>query len=316
MVINQRKVAIIGTGHVGSHCAFSLVTQGACDSLLLIDVDKKKAEGHAVDLSDALSYLPQNIKINHGELEDCKDADVVVISVGPLIDDNENRLDSLDVTSKIVKSIVKPVVDSGFNGFFIVISNPVDIITYYVWKLSGFSKNRVIGTGTTLDSSRLRRILSVETGIDPKSIQGYTMGEHGDSQMVPWSHVYIGGKPLLELIREKKDTYGNIDLDGVLTKVVKRGWDIVLGKGCTEFGIGTSLTEIVKTIFHDDKKILPVSVLLEGEYGQHDVYASVPTILGKNGVDGIVSINLTSEEKEKFNESCCVLKEHINKINY
>lgn len=210
-------------------------------------------------------------------------------------------------------TIIEPIMKSGFDGIIVVISNPVDVVANYILEKTKLPKNRVFGTGTTLDSSRLRRILSHETGIDAKSIQGYTMGEHGDSQMVPWSHVSLGGKPIFDLIKEKPKTFGNLDLDDIEKRAAFAAYEIIAGKGCTEFGIGVGLTEIVKTILHNERKILPATTLLNGEYGQTDVFASVPVIMSKDGIEEIIEINLTNNEKEKFNNSCNIIRSYIEK---
>ena len=315
MSIKTRKIVIVGSGNVGSHCAFSLAIQGICDEIVMIDKIDKKANAEAVDLSDTVSYLPHYVKSKKGTFKDCEDADIVVVSLGIPPEDNKSRLDYLEDTIKEVNTIIDPILESGFNGIFIVISNPVDVIAHYIWKKTGFPRNKVFGTGTTLDSSRLRRILSDETGIDQKSIQAYCMGEHGDSQMVPWSHVYFGGKPLFDLMKEKPETYGKLDLDELSSRTANAAYEIIAGKGCTEFGIGVGLSEIVKAILHDEKRILPASTLLEGQYGEENVFASVPVILGKNGVEEVVEINLTEKEKSQFNHTCGVLKEYIEKAN-
>lgn len=315
MSIKTRKIVIVGSGNVGSHCAFSLAIQGICDEIVMIDKIEKKANAEAVDLSDTVSYLPHYVKSKKGTFKDCEDADIVVVSLGIPPEDNKSRLDYLEDTIKEVNTIVDPILESGFNGIFIVISNPVDVIAHYIWKKTGFPSNKVFGTGTTLDSSRLRRILSDETGIDQKSIQAYCMGEHGDSQMVPWSHVYFGGKPLFDLMKEKPETYGKLNLDELASRTANAAYEIISGKGCTEFGIGVGLSEIVKAILHDEKRILPASTLLEGQYGEENVFASVPVILGKNGVEEVVEINLTEKEKSQFNHTCGILKEYIEKAN-
>lgn len=315
MSIKTRKIVIVGSGNVGSHCAFSLAIQGICDEIVMIDKIEKKANAEAVDLSDTVSYLPHYVKSKKGTFKDCEDADIVVVSLGIPPEDNKSRLDYLEDTIKEVNTIIDPILESGFNGIFIVISNPVDVIAHYIWKKTGFPRNKVFGTGTTLDSSRLRRILSDETGIDQKSIQAYCMGEHGDSQMVPWSHVYFGGKPLFDLMKEKPETYGKLNLDELTNRTANAAYEIIAGKGCTEFGIGVGLSEIVKAILHDEKRILPASTLLEGQYGQENVFASVPVILGKNGVEEVVEINLTEKEKSQFNHTCGILKEYIEKAN-
>ena len=315
MSIKTRKIVIVGSGNVGSHCAFSLAIQGICDEIVMIDKIENKANAEAVDLSDTVSYLPHYVKSKKGTFKDCKDADIVVVSLGIPPEDNKSRLDYLEDTIKEVNTIIDPILESGFDGIFIVISNPVDVIAHYIWKKTGFPKNKVFGTGTTLDSSRLRRILSDETGIDQKSIQAYCMGEHGDSQMVPWSHVYFGGKPLFDLMKEKPETYGKLNLDELASRTANAAYEIISGKGCTEFGIGVGLSEIVKAILHDEKRILPASTLLEGQYGEENVFASVPVILGKNGVEEVVEISLTEKEKSQFNHTCGILKEYIEKAN-
>lgn len=315
MSIKTRKVVIVGTGNVGSHCAFSLAIQGVCDEIVFIDKNETKANAEAVDLSDTISYLPHYVESRKGSFNDCSDADIIVVSLGVPPAPDKSRLDFLEGTIKEVDTIIDPILDSGFNGIFVVISNPVDVVSHYILEKTKFPKNKVFGTGTTLDSSRLRRILSKETGIDPKSIQAYSMGEHGDSQMVPWSHVYLGGKPILDLIKEKPDTFGQLDLEDITKRAAFAAYEIIAGKGCTEFGIGVGLTEIVKTILHNERKILPATTLLEGEYGQTDVFASVPVVMTKDGIEEIVEINLTEDEKEKFDNSCKIIKRYIGKVN-
>lgn len=313
MSIKTRKVVIVGSGNVGSHCAFSLAVQGVCDEIIMIDKIEKKANAEAVDLSDTVSYLPHYVTSRKGTFEDCSDADIIVVSLGVPPEPNKSRLDFLEGTIREVDTIIEPIMKSGFDGIIVVISNPVDVVANYILEKTKLPKNRVFGTGTTLDSSRLRRILSHETGIDAKSIQGYTMGEHGDSQMVPWSHVYLGGKPIFDLIKEKPKTFGNLDLDDIEKRAAFAAYEIIAGKGCTEFGIGVGLTEIVKTILHNERKILPATTLLNDEYGQTDVFASVPVIMSKDGIEEIIEINLTDNEKEKFNNSCNIIRSYIEK---
>ena len=313
MSIKTRKVVIVGSGNVGSHCAFSLAVQGVCDEIIMIDKIEKKANAEAVDLSDTVSYLPHYVTSRKGTFEDCSDADIIVVSLGVPPEPNKSRLDFLEGTIREVDTIIDPIMKSGFDGIIVVISNPVDVVANYILEKTKLPKNRVFGTGTTLDSSRLRRILSHETGIDAKSIQGYTMGEHGDSQMVPWSHVSLGGKPIFDLIKEKPKTFGNLDLDDIEKRAAFAAYEIIPGKGCTEFGIGVGLTEIVKTILHNERKILPATTLLNGEYRQTDVFASVPVIMSKDGIEEIIEINLTNNEKEKFNNSCNIIRSYIEK---
>ncbi|MFL0167537.1 L-lactate dehydrogenase [Candidatus Clostridium helianthi] len=310
MIIKTKKIGIIGIGHVGSHVASSIITQGVCDELVLIDIDKKKSESHAQDLSDTIVYMPHRVNVISGTYKDIIDADILVISASKPIF-KEDRLEELENNIEVIDEIVPHIKESGFSGIILSISNPCDIIAYYVKKQTGLN---VIGTGTALDSARLRCEISRRTGLDSKSIQAYCLGEHGDSQMVPWSTVTVNGKPLLELMKEKSETYGKINLKEIAFKTMKAGWSILLGKGSTEFGIGATTTEIIKAIFHNEKKVLPCSAMLNGSYGQADIYASVPCVIGKNGVEEIIEIHLTKEEQDDFVNSCSVIKRNIDKI--
>ncbi|SHE39495.1 L-lactate dehydrogenase [Clostridium fallax] len=314
MSVKARKVAIVGCGLVGSSCAYALVNQCVCEEILMIDINEEKAKGEALDLTQSVEYMPLRTKINVGTYKDCKDVDVVIITAGPPPKAGQTRLDTLEVSIKICDSIVNPIMESGFNGFFILVSNPVDIISYYVWKISGLPKQRVIGTGTAIDTVRLKNILSrYLNNIDTRSIQGFSLGEHGDSQMVPWSKITIAGKSFLSL-KEENPILSKLDLDSIVKETAKAGWEIYKRKGTTYYGIAGAAVGIIKSIFHDENKVIPVSTLLEGEYGQNDIYMGVPAIIGKNGVESIIDLDLKDEEKEKFNKSALILREYISKI--
>ena len=205
---------------------------------------------------------------------------------------------------------------SGFDGIFLIASNPVDIITYLVWKESGLPRNQVIGTGTSLDSSRLKTILSELIDVDPRSINGYALGEHGDSQFVAWSHVTIGGKPLLQIVEEHQERLGEVNLDEIADQVSKAGWEIYKRKGTTYYGIGSSLAGITRSIFNDDYSIVAVSAILNGEYGEKNICTGVPAIITRQGIHDIVELNLTQDEKEKFQKSNTILREYMAKIGY
>lgn len=309
--MKSRKIVIIGAGHVGSHCAYSLLMQGDCDEIILIDTDKEKASAHALDIADGALYGQHPAIIRVGDYNDCKDADIVVISAGVPRKPGQTRLDTMGDSIAVMKEIIEPLCTSGFDGILICISNPADIIADYMRKHTGFPANKVFSTGTSLDSARFKRTLAEMIGIDRRSIYGFSMGEHGDSQMIPFSHVTIGGKPLFQLMEEQPDTYGKLDLDYILKRTKLIGMDIVIGKGSTEFGIGSVLGNMVKAIYHDEHRIMPVSALLQGEYGQQGVYAGVPAIIGKNGVEGIIEICLTEKEIELFQKSCDMIRKHI-----
>lgn len=310
--MKTRSVGIIGVGHVGAHCAYSLAVQGIADELILVDTNEQKAISECQDLRDSVAYLPHRVEVKTGGYADLKDCDVVVISVG-VIAKSKNRLDELHVSVGMVNSFVKQVVDAGFDGIFINITNPCDIIARQVHKLSGFDKSRVFGTGTGLDSSRFKAVLARETGIDHKSLVAYTLGEHGDSQMAPWSHVTVNGKPLAELA--KKDKKYDVDKEAVLKEAIAGGWVTFAGKGCTEYGISSTLARLVHAVFHDEKVVMPCSTQLNGEYGQEDLFISTPCVIGKNGVEEVLELNLTEEEKAAFQHSCDVIRTNINYIN-
>ena len=304
MSISNRKVVIVGAGHVGSHVGYALISQSLADEIVYIDSDHAKAVAQAFDLTDATNYLPVRTKVTAGDYSDAKDAQIMIISAGPLPTGNQTRMDTLGQTISILKDVTKSIKESGFDGIIVNISNPADVITHYIQHMLNWAPERIFSTSTTLDSARLRRAIAQETGIDQKSITAYALGEHGESQMVAWSAVTIAGKPLSQWRDEYPDTFGKLDLDALADAGREGGWTILRGKGCTEFGIGASAAEVVRAIFYNENRVLSVSVLLDGQYGQHDVYASVPAIVGRDGIAHIIELHLTPEEQEKFDVSC------------
>ena len=314
MNITKRKVAIVGCGLVGSTTAFSLTTQGVCDEVMLIDINKERAYGEMLDLKDSIEYLNRNVKVYTGSYEECGDMDIIVITAGAPPKEGQSRLDTLELSAKICKSIVEPIMKSGFDGIFIVISNPVDIIAHYVYKLSGLPKNQVIGTGTAIDSARLQDYIAQLVKVDTRSVHAYSMGEHGDSQMVPWSTVTVGGKPFYDVIADNKEMVGEVDLDDLVYKTSQKGWEILKRKGTTYYGIATACVGVIKAILNDENRIIPVSTLLEGEYGERDVYAGVPVVLNRNGAYDVLEIHMTPGELARFKESVGVIREYTEKL--
>ena len=310
-MLNVRKVGIIGAGHVGSHCALSLILQGVADDLILVDVDEQKAKSQALDCMDTISFLPHRATIKAGTYEDMKDRDIIVISIGTIDNVSKDRLGELERSLKIVASFIPKVMASGFNGYFVVITNPVDIITHFIQQLSGLPYNRVIGTGTGLDSARLRRILSEELDIDAKSIQAFMLGEHGNSQVAALSCAYVNGKKLSEYIKERAHKFENIDFEAIEAKTAATGWDIYVGKQSTEFGIACTCTDIIRAIYHDEKKVMPCSAFLQGEYGARGFYAGVPVVIGKNGIEEIIELPINNKEREKLNKTFNIISHHI-----
>lgn len=310
-----RKIVIIGAGHVGSQCGFALLLRGEADELVFIDIDRKKAVCQALDLADATAWLSHRTVVRTGDYSDCRDADIVVLAIGVPRKPGQTRLDLFDDSLEAARSVVEGLSRSGFDGIFISITNPAEIVCDFIRKRLSIPKNKIFSTGTALDTARLRQVLSAELGIAPSSIQAFVLGEHGDSQMVPLSHVTVGGAALPALMRKKPDTFGKLDLQRILATVRQKGTDIIEGKGATEFGIGCTLSEIVSAIFHDRRSILPVSPLLEGEYGQYGIHAGVPCVIGKNGVEEIVELSLAPEEKALFDRSCDIIRSFIQKAD-
>lgn len=313
MTVNRSKVVIVGAGLVGSSTAFSLITQGICDEVMIIDINKNKARGEVMDLCHCVEYLNRNVRVLEGDYSDCNNADIVVITAGAPPKAGQTRLDTLELSAKIVKSIVEPIMASGFHGHFIVVSNPVDMIAHYVYQLSGLPKNQVIGTGTAMDSARLKHFIGELIHVDPRSVQAYTMGEHGDSQMCPWSHVTVGGKRFIDILEDNKE-YDKVDLDEIVSRVTRVGFDILEVKGTTCYGIATTVAGITKAILNDENKIIPVSTLLEGEYDESDVFCGVPVILNRSGVQDIVEVHMTEEELVKFKKSVALIREYTSKV--
>ena len=308
-LLKRRKIVLIGAGHVGSHAGYALAAQGLAEEIIFIDIDEKKAFSQALDIFDATVYLPHRVEVKSGTYNDIDNADIMVVCAGPLPNINQTRMDTLGATIEVMKDIVGKIKNTKFSGIIINISNPADVITHYLQNKLNYDPKRIISTSTTLDSARLRRAISEAINVDQKSIHAYALGEHGESQMVPWSAVTIAGKPLFELMKEK-DKYSKLDLKELADKGRRGGWDVLGGKGSTEFGIGTALAEVARAVLCDEHRVLPVSVYLNGEYGESDVYASVPAVLGRNGVEEIIELKMNDEEKKLFSQSCKVMKEN------
>jgi L-lactate dehydrogenase len=300
------KIALIGTGFVGSSYAFALLNQGIANELVLIDMNNEKADGDARDLNHGLAFASP-MKIHAGDYNDCKDADIVVITAGANQKRGETRLDLVGKNIKIFKGIVEQVMDSGFDGIFLVATNPVDILTYATWKFSGLPKERVIGSGTILDTARLRYLVGEHFDIDTRNIHAYIMGEHGDTEFPVWSHTTIGASHISELIDMNKDEVQK-DLNDIFVNVRDAAYQIIERKGATYYGIAMGLARITKAIFNDENSILTVSALLESEYDQKGIYIGVPAIINREGIRKVVELPLNENEKSRFNHSAQTLK--------
>lgn len=315
MKSDQRKVVLVGCGMVGMSYAYALLNQNLCDELVLIDLDKKRAEGEAMDLNHGLAFSGTSMKIYAGAYTDCNDADIVVICAGVAQKPGESRLALLQRNTAVFKSIVDPIVGSGFHGLFLVATNPVDIMTRVTCALSGFAPNRVLGTGTALDTARLRYLLGEYFQVDPRNIHAYVMGEHGDSEFVPWSQALLATKPVLELCKESPQTYCREDLDRIEQEVRTAAYKIIEAKKATYYGIGMALARITRAIFGNENSVLTVSARMSGAYEQLKVFAGAPCIVNRSGVQRVLALNLTPEELQAFHHSCETLDENYRGIN-
>lgn len=310
----SRKVVVVGTGLVGASIAYSMINQGIINELVLIDVNQEKAQGEALDLLDGVAWGQENVNVWSGGYEECKDADVVIITAGVNQKPGQTRLELVDINASIMKSIVKEVMASGFDGILVVASNPVDVLTYVAWKTSGLPSSRVIGTGTTLDTTRFRKELAAKLKIDPRSIHGYIIGEHGDSEVAVWSHTTVGGKPILEFI-VKNNRLNVEDLTVLADKVKNAAYEIIDRKQATYYGIGMSIARIVKAILNNEQSVLPVSAYLNGEYGEKDIFTGVPSVVNQSGVREIIELSIDANERKQFKTSVEKLRSVIQSVD-
>lgn len=311
-----KKVALVGTGFVGMSFAYALLNSGECDQLVLIDINSEKAKGEAMDLNHGLPFAKRNMLIYAGEYSDCHDADIVVIAAGVAQKEGEDRISLLKRNYEVFKSIIEPVVQSGFDGIFLVATNPVDIMTKITLELSGFDPSHVIGSGTTLDTARLRYLLGDYFSIDPRNVHAYVIGEHGDSEIVPWSQAYITTKNVYDIIDSSNGKFSFDDLYKLSKDVTSAAQEIIKAKSATYYGIGMALVRIVRAIFGDEKSALTVSVLLNGQYGVNDVYVGLPSIIGRNGIEDIIVLDLKENERTAFIKSCDFLKQTAKEIGF
>ena len=307
---SSNKVILVGDGAVGSSYAYALVLQGIAEELGIIDLAREKTEGDALDLSHALAFNSPK-KIYAASYEDCHDADVICITAGAPQKPGETRLDLVHKNLKILKGIIDPIMASGFDGIFLVAANPVDILTYATWKFSGLPKNRVIGSGTALDSARFRQAIAELIDVDARNVHGYILGEHGDTEFPVWSHANVGGLQIYEWVRQNPNT-DEEKLVEVFFQVRDAAYEIIAKKGATYYGIGATLARITKAILNNERAIFPLSVYLEGQYGQDDVYIGAPAIIGRDGIRQIIEIPLADSEQEKMNLSATALKQVIH----
>lgn len=314
MIAKKNRISIIGTGFVGTTYAYALINQAITEELVLIDMNGQKAEGEAMDLNHAIPFAPSPTKVWHGDYSDCKEASIICITAGVSQNEEETRLTVVEKNAKIVRNIVEKVMESGFDGIFLIASNPVDIMTHVAWKASGLPKERVIGTGTLLDTSRYLYMLSKYFNVDSRNINGYIIGEHGDSQVAVLSNLTIAGKSVYEIVKANP-AYTLKDLEDIAVNVRDAAYHIYDRKGPTCYGIGMVLARLTKAVFKDENVILPVSAHLDGEFGSKDIYIGVPAVINGKGVQEVYEVPLNKEEKEKFDFSIEILKRTLESIS-
>ncbi|MGY2796951.1 L-lactate dehydrogenase [Ewingella americana] len=298
-----RKVGIVGAGHVGADVAFSLVTQGLCDVIVLLDENQPKAASQALELRDMASLVSSRVKVLANDYAELHDADVLVVAVGPKTLLREDRLEELAETRAAVRQVIPQVIASGFGGVILNITNPCDVITQIIQQTSGFPHSQVLGTGTSLDTARMKRVVGEFFGFDPKSVTGYVLGEHGESQFVAWSTVRLGGRPVAELAGDRDVDWAQMD-----DRVRGGGWDILQGKGWTSFGIATATARLVDVILSDANSVYPVSAWDENL----KVYIGQPAVIGKRGVVQTLMPELTAYENIAYHASSRVILAAIN----
>lgn len=307
--IKKRKIMLVGTGFVGMSFAYSMLSEKGIDELVLVDVNEDKAKGEQMDLNDGLVYADTKMKISAGTYADAADTNIVVLTAGAAQKPGQTRLDLVKINANITKGVCKALKENNFNGILVVANNPVDIMTYVAWKESGLPKNHVIGSGTVLDTARLRHALSERLGFADSNIHAYIMGEHGDSSFVPWIHSYIGCKNLLEYLDENNISLS--ELQEIYIDVRDKAYKIIELKRATYYGIGLALKRIVSCILNNERAILPVNAYQNGEYGKEGYFIGTPSVVGSNGVEQVIRLHLNENDQQRFDHSFDTLKNTI-----
>ena len=309
----MQKVAVIGCGFVGATSAFSLIQTGLFSEMVLIDANAKKAEGEAMDLSHGSAYLtPMNIYA--GTYDDIVDAGIIVITAGANQKPDETRLDLVKKNVQIFKSIIPEIKKRNCEGILLIVSNPVDILTEVALKLSGFPSNRVIGSGTVLDTARLKYVLGKHLQVDPRDIHAYIIGEHGDSELVVWSGAQVAGIHINHFCELRGHFNHEEAMERLAQEVRDSAYEIIERKGATYYGVAVAVKRIATAIVKDEHAVLPVSSLMQGEFGLNDLCLSIPTVIGQNGVEKVVDIYLNNDENDKLQSSARALKEVLDDL--
>ena len=310
---NPRKVAIIGCGFVGSSIAFSLMQRGLFTEMVLLDVDGAKAEGEAMDLSHGLPYIA-SMDIRAGTYDDIGDCALVVITAGVNQKQGETRLDLIGKNVAILKNIIPQITSRGFEGILLIVSNPVDVLTYAAYRISGYPKRRVIGSGTVLDTARLKYLLGERLRVDSRSVHAFIIGEHGDSELAAWSGANVSGVDLPAFFQLQGQKDAQTALQEIYEGVRDSAYEIIARKGATYYGIAMAVARIADSIVKDERAVLPVSVLLEGQYDLQGLCLSIPSIIGRNGLEQVLEIPLDQGERRALECSAQQLRKVIREM--
>lgn len=303
---HPRKVAVVGAGNVGATFAFALVLGGLVGEIVLIDIDRRRAEGEAMDINHAVA-LANPVRVWAGGYEDCAEADVVVICAGAAQRPGDSRLDLVRRNAGVFGDVVPRITEHNETGILLVATNPVDVLSYVAWKMSGFPPQRVIGSGTVLDTARFRYLLSERLGIDPRNVHAHVIGEHGDSEVPVWSLANVAGMRLDEYCRRVSCDIGDSDREHLSHQVRDAAYQVIERKGATYYAVSVGLMRIVESILHDQHRVLSVSNLVSGLYGIDDVYLSLPAVVGRAGVERVVHLALDEAEEEALTKSASLL---------
>ncbi|MCI1891449.1 MAG: L-lactate dehydrogenase [Schleiferilactobacillus perolens] len=304
------NIILIGDGAIGSSFAFNCLTSGVGQSLGIIDINMQRVQGDVEDLNDALPYAAQK-NIYAANYHDCQYADLIVITAGIAQRPGQTRLELLKKNAQIMTDIANQIMASGFHGIILIASNPVDILTELVLRITGLPRNQVLGTGTALDSARLRSEIGQRFNIDARAVHGYILGEHGDSEFPAWDYTTIGGKPIQDWLPAEREEE---TLDEIANTVKTAAYSIIDKKGATFYGIAASLTRITAAILGDERSAFAMSVHLDGEYGLHDVSIGVPVIIGETGMDRIIELDLNKQDMQRLSDSATILKKNLQEV--
>lgn len=308
-----KKITILGAGNVGATCAYTFAVAGTCSDIVLIDINKEKAKGEAMDIRQGVSFS-HNVEVFDGTYDDAEGSDIVVVTLGLARKPGQTRLDLAQANVNIIKEVMPKVAKAAPDAIYVVVSNPVDIITYAILKCTDLKPTQVMGSGTALDTSRLRSSIADHLNLSPNSVHAYVFGEHGDTSMIPWSVTNIAGISLDEYCADQN--HENIDKEEIIVEVRKAGGEVIKRKGATFYAISLTVNKICDDIIRDANNIRTVSTLINGRYGINDVCLSLPAVIGGHGIEKEVAPALTDEEIAKLQASAEALKKVINSLEF